>query len=69
MQDTQNTIASVAEVLTIFMNVTAVGGRSFAELVSATDTRDPTYVTVKSIKNAPKQTPGLCPVRQANTAK
>ena len=54
-QDTQTTIESVAKDLTTAMNVAAAGGRSFTELVSATDTRKPTSVLVKSFKGAPKK--------------
>ena len=66
-QDTQNTIASVAEDLTSVMDVAAACGRSFYKLVKATDARKPTSVPKKS-KGAPKKTPGLSPVHQANTA-
>ena len=67
-QDSSNTKASVAENLTAVMNVAAVtGGRSFADLVKATDVQKLSSVPVKP-KGAPKKTPGLSPVRQANTA-
>ena len=50
------------------MNIAAAGGWSFAELVNATNSRNPASVPVKS-KGAPKKTPGLSPVCQANTGK
>ena len=66
-EDSLKTIASVAEDLTAVMNIAALSGQSFTELVNATDTRKPGYVPVKP-KCAPKKTPDLNPVRQANTA-
>ena len=67
-QDTQNLKASVAENLTKVMDVACAGRRSFAELVGAMDAKKPVHVPVKSVKGVSKQTPGLSPVRQANTA-
>ena len=49
------------------MNVAGVGGRSFAKLVNIRDAKKPTSVSIKSVKYASKQTPGIRPVRQANT--
>ena len=67
-QDSQKMISPVAEDLTAVMNVAIVVGRSFAELVNATDSRKPGYVPTKP-KGAPKKTPVLSSIRQTNTAK
>ena len=67
LQDSSKMIASVAEDLTVDMNVAAVSGRSFAELINAIDARKSGSVPVKP-KGAPKKTPGISPVHQANTA-
>ena len=66
-QDSLKTISSLAEDLTVVMNVAIVSERSFAELVNATDARKPGSVPVNP-KGAPKKTPDLSPIRQANTA-
>ena len=67
-QDLSNTKSSVAEDLTAAMNVVAVtGGRSFAELIKATDAQKQSSVPAKP-KGTPNKTPGISPVRQANTA-
>ena len=62
----QKTIASIAEEITAVTNVAAVGGRSFSELVNATDLRKSGSVTTKP-KGAPNNTPSLSPAYQANT--
>ena len=54
LQDSQKTIASVAEDITSITNIAAAGEKSFAELVNATDSRKPASVPAKS-KCAPKK--------------
>ena len=62
-QDNAYLKISIAEDLTKVMNVVGVGGRSFAELVSSTDSKKSSSVPIKSEKKTSKKIPGLSPVR------
>ena len=68
-QDTVYPNPSVAKDLTKAINLAGISGRLFTELVNLTEAKSPLLVPVKSAKIAPKLTPRLSPVHQANSAK
>ena len=53
-QDTAYSKTSVVEELTKVMHVAVLGGKSFDELVSSTDTKKLSSVPIKSAKNTSK---------------